>query len=193
MNTNNFLGAAKAEGKKLRSRLVHTFNRSRKAVRSRMSIVGLVILAVLLGVMIFIQISRSVGPGSLLAYAQGPIGVPTLTLGDYSIRPINAVITDKSPVCLVLIAAEIREQVLGAPDSNIFLMGSKRTFAAASITPIGNDSVFGQQRIRAFAFHPTELCRQGDVRIEDLSLLVVRPAGVGIVSFAAPKVVRADK
>ncbi|MGC1378236.1 MAG: hypothetical protein WA821_18540 [Anaerolineales bacterium] len=153
-------------------------------IRSKARI-GLVAL-ILFGAILFTQVAHPVLPGSLSAFAQGRIGAPTLTLGDFSIHPISAVITDKGPVCLVLLGVEMVKRAFGVSDGEIFLMGSRRTYAAATILPVGQDTGFGQHKVRALAFHPTELCKQGEVRIEDLALLVIHPAGIGIVSFSAP-------
>lgn len=160
--------------------------------RFKMGLV-LIFLSSFLGVVLLIQFLNPVVAAPHSSFAQGRIGLPTITIGSVSIRPVSATLTQKLPVCLVLIAVEMRGPAFGISDSGIFLMGSKRTYPATSITPIGQDALFGQQKIRAFGFNPTELCQQGDLKIEDLALLVVRPAGIGVLSFAMPKTAKAAK
>ena len=132
-------------------------------------------------------------PGPLSTFAQGQIGLPTLRLGSLFVRPISAIVTNKAPVCLALVAVEIRDQVFGAPDSGIFLLGNQRAYPPTSITPVAQDALFGQRKIRAFGFSPIELCKKGNLTIEDLALLVIRPEGIGVVSFAASETAQANK
>lgn len=164
----------------------------RTLVRSKMGLI-LIFLSSLLGLVLLVQFLNPVVAAPHSSFAQGRIGLPTMTIGSVSIRPVSAALTNKGPVCLVLIAVEMRSPAFGVSDSGIFLMGSKRTYPANSITLIGQDTLFGQQKIRAFGFNPTELCQQGDLKIEDLALLVVRPAGIGVVSFAIPSAVKTGK
>ena len=157
-----------------------------QAIRSKTGI-SLIAVNLFLGIMLFPHFVNPALPRPFIGIVRGQVGLPTLTLGDFSIHPITVLVTNKGPVCLVLIAAEMDGQPFGVQDDGIFLMGDQRVYASTAVVPIGHDALFGQQKIRAFAFHPIELCQEGKVGLEDLSLLVVRPEGVGVVSFANPK------
>ncbi len=163
-----------------------------QAIRSKTGL-GSIILNLFFGIMLLTQFTHPSLPGSLSSFVQGQIGVPTLALGNLSIHPVSAVITNKGPVCLVMVAVEITGQAFRVSDGAIFLMSDQRTYPTANIYTIGQDAPFGQKNTRALAFHPTELCKQGQFEVEDLALLVVHPTGIGIVSFAAPTTVKANK
>ncbi len=157
----------------------------RQALRSKTGL-GALILNLFFGTLFLTQAVNPVLPDSISAFAQGQIGVPTLTLGNFSVHPVSAVVTNEGPVCLVLVAVEITGQTFRVSDGPIFLMANRRAYPTASIHVIGQDAPFGQKKTRALAFHPTELCKQGLFQLQDLALLVTHPNGVGVVSFAAP-------
>ena len=150
-------------------------------------------LCILIGALLF---ARSIAPaasGNVAAFAKGPIGTFTLTLGGVTIRPLTAVLTDQPHVCLALIAAEMDGQAFEVPENGVFLMGNQRVYPAISVTSIGQDTLFGQQKIRAFAFNPSALCGHGGIKIEDLALLLIRPVGTGVVSFTNPQTASSTK
>lgn len=157
---------------------------SLRRVQSKVSqpkaIASLIALNLLFAVALFVQAAHPVLSGSLSAFAQGEIGIPTLRLGDISIHPFSAIITNKAPVCLVFMGVEIERRFW---DGELYLMNGLHTYPAASVLPIGQDALFGQKQIRAIAFHPDDLCQRGSFKIEDLSLLLVHPNGIGIISF----------
>lgn len=162
--------------------------------RSRISKILLVLSALLILILLIQSTATSAAPGHLATFAQGRIGLSTVTIGSVSIHPIAAAITNRAPVCLVLIAVEMQGPAFGVPDSGVLLIGSqRRIYPATSITPLGQDAIFGGRKIRAFGFKPVELCQQGELRVEDLALLIVHPAGVGVVSFAISPVIQASK
>lgn len=152
-------------------------------------------LSALLILIFFLKPSTaSAATGRLATFAQGRIGLPTVTVGKVSIHPISAAITNREPVCLVLIAVEMQGPAFGIPEGGVLLMGDQRhTYPASSITPLGPDLLFGQRKIRAFGFNPIELCQKGELKIEDLALLIIHPVGVGVVSFSPLHAAQADQ
>lgn len=160
---------------------------------TRSKSVGLLALNLFLVLALLFQVGNdSSTPGTASTFAQGRIGLSSITLGNASVHPISAIVTDKAPVCLVLIAVEMQWPTIGSSDGGIFLLGDQRAYPAVSVHPIGQDAPFGQHKIRAYSFNPTELCQQDELKIEDLALMVVRPEGIGIVSFAAPHTIKAS-
>lgn len=144
----------------------------------------LALVAFLAGTLM-VQQPASFSNGHLSAFIQGQIGLSTLKLGNVSIRPISAAITNKTPVCLVMVAVEMQGPAFGVPDGGVFLMGNRRhTYPSTSLASLGQDSFFGQRKVRVFGFNPSELCTQDELKIEDLALLIIQPVGVGVVSFA---------
>jgi hypothetical protein len=132
--------------------------------------------------------TRSQMPQPYSASIQGRLGQTTLALGSFSFHPISAIITDQSPVCLMLIAVKIDGPIFDTSNKGIFLMGNQHTYPPASIHAIGQDAPFGLHKVRAYAFNPTELCEQGELKLEDLALMVVRPEGIGIMSFVSSNI-----
>lgn len=162
--------------------------------QSKISKILLALSVVLVLILLMQSKNSSPIPGHLAAFTQGRIGLPTVTVGSVSIHPISAAITNRAPVCLVLIAVEMQGPAFGIPDGGVLLVGSqRRTYPATSVTSIGQDTLFGQRKIRAFGFNPVELCQQGELKVEDLALLIVHPAGVGVVSFATSPAIKASK
>ena len=162
--------------------------------RSRVSKILFALSASLILILLVQSTTASAAPGHLAAFAQGRIGLPTVIIGSVSIHPISAAVTNRAPVCLVLIAVEMQGPNFGVPEGGVLLIGSqRRTYPATSITPLGQDALFGQRKMRVFGFNPIALCQQGELRVEDLALLIVHPAGVGVISFAAPPAVKASQ
>lgn len=151
------------------------------------------ILFILIGAILFARSITPLAAGNLSAFAKGPIGTFTLTLGGVTIRPLTAVLTDQPHVCLALIAVEMRGQAFEVPENGVFLMSNQRVYPAVGVTSIAQDTLFGQQKIRAFAFSPSALCGHGGIKIEDLALLVIRPIGTGVVSFTNPQTAASTK
>lgn len=162
--------------------------------QSRISKILFALCALLILILLMQSTAASAASGHLATFAQGRIGLPTITIKNVSIHPISAAITNRAPVCLVLIAVEMQGPAFGVPDGGVFLVGSqRRIYPATSITPLSQDTFFGQRKIRAFGFNPVELCQQGELKVEDLALLIVHPAGVGVVSFAPFQTTQVDQ
>lgn len=154
-------------------------------IPSRRDRILITTIVLVIATLILWPTSASAAPKYLSVFTQGQIGRTTITLGSVSIHPLSAAITNTAPVCLVFVAVEMQGPAFSVPEGGVFLMGSqRRTYPASSITPLGHDLPFGQRKVRAFGFNPTELCQQGELKIEDLTLLIVHPTGVGVVSFS---------
>ncbi len=151
----------------LRGKVTHT-----RAVRTLMLLNGLFLT------MLLIQTLHPALPGTITVSAQS-----TLQLGDISIRPIafQSARENNPFICLLYVGVKVEQRFW---DGKLYLVSGPQIYPTIDLLPIGQDSLLTRQQTRVFAFQPNELCQRGPLSPKEISLLLVHPNGVGMVSLA---------